>query len=182
MTEKRPVHILAISGSLKAGSVNTRLLQEMSAFTADSVHYRIYERMEELPPFNPDREDGNTAVEHFKAQLREADGVVISTPEYAFGVPGVLKNALDWTVHSGDLNDKPVAAISASPLPSGGNKAMASLLLTLSALGAKTEAGMTLSIPDILKKMNAEKRLTDTSTLAGLQQLFGRLLLSIHNK
>jgi chromate reductase, NAD(P)H dehydrogenase (quinone) len=177
--EAKPIRILAISGSLKAGSVNTALLQEMSAFADSSVHYRLYEGLEELPPFNPDHETGNSAVKEFKKQLRESDGLLISTPEYAFGVPGVLKNALDWTVHSGELNDKPVAVLSASPLPTGGDKAMASLRLTLSALGTITKEEMVLSIPAILKKTNGDKRLTDKSTLADLQQLFELLLLNI---
>jgi chromate reductase len=177
--EARFIRILAISGSLKAGSVNTAILQEMSAFAGSSVHYQLYEGLGELPPFNPDHETGNSAVKEFKERLREADGLLISTPEYAFGVPGVLKNALDWTVHSGELNDKPVAVISASPLPTGGDKAMASLRLTLSALGTKTEPGMVLSIPAILKRTNANKQVTDEGTLASLQQLFEQLLLSI---
>ena len=177
--ETKPVRILAISGSLKAGSVNTALLHQMSAFAHSPVRYRIYEALEGLPPFNPDHETGNTAVKEFKELLREADGLLISTPEYAFGLPGVLKNALDWTVHSGDLNHKPVAVISASPLPTGGDKAMASLLLTLGALGTRTEPGMTLSIPAILKKTDADKRITEDETMGSLQQLFERLLTCI---
>ena len=93
--------------------------------------------------FSPDLdgEDAPTPVVHLRTLLGGSDGVLICTPEYAFGMPGSLKNALDWTVSSGDLNEKPVAAISASPLHSGGDKAHASLLLTLTAWGRMLPTG-----------------------------------------
>lgn len=179
-TSRQPIKILAISGSLKTSSVNTSLLHNFSALMESTDQYRFYEEMEGLPAFNPDKEEGNLAIKNFKRQLKEADGVVISTPEYAFGLPGVLKNALDWTVHSGDLNAKPVAVISASPLSTGGEKAMASLLLTLGALGTITPPELTLSIPDVLKKMNAERQLSDEATLLKLKQVADGLVKAIH--
>ncbi len=105
-----------------------------------------------------------------------ADGIIISTPEYAFGVPGVLKNALDWLVSSGELNEKPVVAISASPLSSGGDKAMASLLLTLKALGTKMDEKSSLKIGATNLKMNQAGVITDEQLLSELQGLFEHLL------
>jgi len=91
---------------------------------------RIYGGLDDLPHFSPDRDgdDPPRSVGRLRELLRTADGVLIGTPEYAFGVPGALKNALDWTVSSGEFDGKPVAAISASPLYTGGAKAHASLL------------------------------------------------------
>jgi NAD(P)H-dependent FMN reductase len=109
-----------------------------------------------------------------------ADGVLICTPEYAFGIPGVLKNALDWTVSSGELNEKPVAAISASPLYTGGEKALASLRLTLSALGA--EDGGHLSIPSLHKVFNGNKEIADPETLQSLSRLLASFMRSMDEK
>ena len=91
-------------------------------------------------------------------------------------MPGVLKNALDWLVSSGELNEKPVAAISASPLYSGGDKALASLLLTLTALGTNMGANPSLSIANVKSKINETGFVTDTETLAALQLLLDNLI------
>lgn len=80
--------------------------------------------------------------------------MLIGTPEYAYGMPGVLKNALDWLVLSGELVNKPVATISASPSEFGGSKARAWLILTLTALAANIVEGGSLTIPFIGKKLN----------------------------
>jgi NADPH-dependent FMN reductase len=76
----------------------------------------IYRELETLPPFNPDL-DGDpalAAVARFRAALQACDAVLISSPEYAHGVPGVLKNALDWVVGSGELVNKPIALVNTS--------------------------------------------------------------------
>ncbi len=73
-----------------------------------------------LPAFDDSGEE-TAAVTGWRRQLAEADGVLICSPEYAFGIPGALKNAIDWTVRSGDLVNKPLALITAA---SGGDKAM----------------------------------------------------------
>ena len=89
------MRILAISGSLRGGSSNTQALRALTSLVPDGVSVELYEGIGDLPHFNPDL-DGETpipAVEHFRAALAGADGVVFSSPEYAHGVPGVLKNA-----------------------------------------------------------------------------------------
>src|SRR3954469_24384219 len=116
MSSTNKLTIFAISGSLKSTSSNTTILRAISSFAENDVYFILFNGLEELPPFNPEKEEGTEAVKNFRKLLEEADGIIISTPEYAFGVPGVLKNALDWTVSSGELNEKPLIAISASPL------------------------------------------------------------------
>jgi chromate reductase len=147
------INILAISGSLKSTSANTNIFRAISKISPSNVMVNIFDALDKLPHFNPELANDIEAVNIFRQQLNMADGVIFSTPEYAFGVPGVLKNALDWVVSSGELNKKPVAAISASPLYSGGDKALASLLLTLSALGARIDAGSSVSIANVKSKM-----------------------------
>jgi chromate reductase len=150
----KKINILALSGSLRKKSSSIAVLKSLSGLAITKAGFKIYDTLDGLPHFSPDREEGTQEVNDFRHALQEADGIVICTPEYAFGVPGTLKNALDWVVSSGELNEKPVIAISVSPLPSGGDKALASLLLTLSALGTRLDAEAALSIPVINKKLN----------------------------
>jgi chromate reductase len=158
--------ILAISGSLRSNSSNTNILKSISKLVPPTIDITLFEGLADLPHFNPELEkDGEVeAVKMFRKSLKEADAVIFCTPEYAFGIPGTLKNALDWTVSSGELNEKPVAAISASPLSSGGDKALASLLNTLTALGTVMKEDRIISIPTVNKKLNDKGELTDQET------------------
>ena len=97
-----PIRVLAISGSLRSASANTAVLRAAVALAPDDVAIALYDGLAELPHFNPDL-DGDVAppsVADFRRQLAAADGILISSPEYAHGMPGVLKNALDWLVRS----------------------------------------------------------------------------------
>lgn len=165
--------ILAISGSLRAESFNSAILRAVQQLMGQDVTVTFYNGYDQLPHFNTelDIDPAPAAVTEFRQLLKTSDGVVICTPEYAFGMPGSLKNALDWTVSSGEFNEKPVAVISASPLPSGGNKALAALLLVCSALGTKTPESITLSIPAIKVKMNEKGELIDEAALSSLGKL-----------
>lgn len=171
----KQLSILAISGSVKTSSINSHVLLAMSEFYKDSVTFTRYDGLEKLPPFNPDKEEGNLEVARLKSLIKNADGIIISTPEYAFGVSGSLKNALDWTVHSGEFNEKPVIAISASPMYEGGKKALASLLLTLSALGAQMTEQCSLSISDAATKFK-DGKICDEQTLLNLKTLYQHLI------
>ena len=174
--------ILAISGSLRAVSSNTSILKAMAALAPADVDFVLYEGLGNLPHFNPDidTELPPGPVKDFREQLTNADGVIICTPEYAFGAPGVLKNALDWTVSSGEFTRKPVALISASPLYSGGDKAHASLLLTLKALDTITDEKSRLIIPAVYKKFDKESgKITDTTTAGELVGVMQSLLQTI---
>jgi len=112
--------LLAISGSLRQSSLNTMLLQAAIRLAPDAVDICLCGGLDELPLFNPDIEGPEferpapLPVLKFRELLQTADGVIIASPEYAHGVTGVLKNALDWIVGSGELVGKPVALLSAS--------------------------------------------------------------------
>jgi NAD(P)H-dependent FMN reductase len=133
------VRILALSGSLRADSSNARLLRTAAALAPEGMRITFYEGVRALPHFDPDLDvEGATppaAVADWRAALAAADGVVISSPEYAHGVPGSLKNALDWIVSSGELTDKPLALLTAAP--GGGGFAHAALAETLGIMGAR---------------------------------------------
>lgn len=176
------IQILAISGSLRNNSTNTNILKVIGKMTGESIDFQIFEGLDTFPHFNPGIDEDNEKVALFRNKIKEADGVIICTPEYAFGVPGVLKNALDWTVSTGEFNDKPVAAISASPLNTGGDKALASLLLTLTALGTLKNEKSYLSIPNIKQKINPEANLTDNILQGQLELILNNLIEQISNK
>lgn len=169
------ISILGISGSLRVDSTNTFILKTLADFLPAHVGFQLFEGLDEIPHFSPGIPD-NSGVTRFKQAIQKADGIIICTPEYAFGVPGTLKNALDWTVATGDLNDKPVAAISASPLNTGGDKALASLLLTLTALGTKRNDQSSLAIPNIKLKINSLQQISDEPTIAALKAQCTNLL------
>ncbi len=155
--------VLGISGSLRSQSSNGAILRAAAnALVAAGADYVLFDRIGDLPYFSPEAE-ANNAVLQLKEAIAQADAVVIGTPEYAFGVPGALKNALDWLVFTGELNDKPVAAISSSSLYSGGDKALASLLLTLKALGTKMMEESALSVGSAGQKIQ-ENELKDEAT------------------
>jgi NAD(P)H-dependent FMN reductase len=113
------------------------------------VEINLYERLASLPHFNPDLDvlDGRTAppeVLDFRFQLDASDGVIISSPEYAHGVPGAMKNAIDWVVSSGELYEKPVALVNASM---GATHAYESLLEILTTADVVREASVRAGLP-----------------------------------
>jgi len=143
------MNILGISGSLQARSSNRALLEAARALAGDGMSVSEYRGVEGLPHFNPDldRDGAPESVVDFRALVRDADGVLIASPEYAFGVPGALKDALDWLVGSGDLYRKPVAVLSAAPSAERGSNARADLERTLNGQGARVIASSTIVVP-----------------------------------
>ena len=127
--------ILGISGSLRNASVNTALLRRAAALTPNGVTFIVYDGLGNLPHFNPelDREPLPPAVSDFRSHLTSSAGVIISSPEYAHGIPGVLKNALDWVVASGELYEKPVALFNTSPRIRYAQAALAETLTVMTA-------------------------------------------------
>ncbi len=118
--------ILGFAGSLRVGSYNKALLRAAIELLPDNTTLEIFD-LDGVPPFNQDLEnDMPTKVKEFKSKIREADAILIATPEYNYSVPGVLKNAIDFASRPyGDnpFNDKPVAIMSASIGMLGGARA-----------------------------------------------------------
>jgi chromate reductase len=110
------MRILAISGSLRAASSNTRLIAALRLMAPPGVEVVVYDGLGELPHFNPDL-DGDIVPgpAELRRQVGLCDGLVICSPEYAHGVAGSMKNALDWLVPSLEFPETPVALINASP-------------------------------------------------------------------
>jgi chromate reductase, NAD(P)H dehydrogenase (quinone) len=151
--ENNVTRVLAISGSLRSQSSNTTLLRAVAMLAPPVVAVSIYDGIGNLPHFNPDLEETpGPAVLEFRQRLQESDGVLISSSEYAHGVPGVLKNALDWIVGSGELVDKPVALINASPQST---HAYASLAETIVVMSARLVKNACVTLPFWNKTLDA---------------------------
>lgn len=183
MSLTSPKVILAVSGSLRHGSTNTLLLQAVADRLPVGVTMVFFDGLDDLPHFSPERDadhESGTAtlpsVNRWRAAIACADAVLIGTPEYAFGIPGILKNALDWVVSTILFDQKPVGVISASPGYEGGQQAMASLLPTLKALNTRIPDGCSLVISSVKKKMDNTGQITDAATAGALSTLATQLV------
>jgi len=139
------------------------------------VSIEIFDGIGNLPHFN-DSENVDVQVQDFRAKIKAADAVLICTPEYAFGVPGSLKNALDWTVASGEFIDKPVGLITAS---SQGEKGHAALLLVLTAISATIVEEATLLISFVRSKLDSEGKIKDPQLSQNLRSVLNALAQSV---
>jgi len=164
------VRIVAISGSLRAESSNAALLRAASRVAPDGVEVVTYDAMGDLPHFNPDLDaEGSVAparVRELRALLIGADAILISSPEYAHGVPGSFKNLLDWLVSTGELVKKPVALLNASP--GGGEHAQRAILETLRTMNWRVVDEASRIAPFVRWKISGE--LTDEESLSALRE------------
>ena len=138
--------ILAISGSLRARSSNTSLLRLAASVAPSDVRVDLYAGLASLPHFNPDDDldAPPPPVLDLRQRVGAADGLLFCSPEYAHGVPGSLKNALDWLVASIELPGKPVASLNASSMAT---HAQASLLETLRVMSTRVVREACVTIP-----------------------------------
>ena len=160
--------IFAISGSLRPGSSNHHVLKFLNLAVPNDVGFTIYDNLANIPPFDPgnDNEYPPDSVTDLRRRIENADAIIICTPEYAYGVPGQLKNALDWMVSSRSINNKKVCQITAS---TGGQNAHAAMLLILGALNAHLISGATLLIPFIRSKMDNTGNINDAALADNLK-------------
>lgn len=170
--------ILAISGSLRANSSNTALLHAAARLAPENVTITLYEGLGNLPHFNPDLdgEDVAASVADFRTQLREADAVLICSPEYAHGVPGVLKNGLDWIVGSGEFMEKPVGLINASVASFHAHE---SLKETLTVMMAKVIPEASPRVALRSNKMDVEAMVVDEKVSGALRAAVETLKMSV---
>jgi chromate reductase len=135
------MRVLGISGSLRGGSLNARLLRAAAAELPPGVELELLEGLGELPPFNEDQETSPpAAVARLREAVERADVILVATPEYNASIPGVLKNAFDWASRpfpDNCLRRKPIAVIGASTGLFGAVWAQAELRKVLRAAGAR---------------------------------------------
>lgn len=171
----KTLKVLALSGSLRAASLNTAMLHMARSCAPPGLQVCLYGALGSLPLFNPDLEaDEPPAVTHLRVAIAQADAVLIASPEYAHGVSGVMKNALDWMVSNGVFVDKPVALWNASPRAS---LALAALAETLSVMSARLVPAASLTL--LIKPAEPGQALVNPDAPAmqqALRVLLGRCL------
>ncbi|MDQ1661689.1 MAG: hypothetical protein QOJ68_1669 [Blastococcus sp.] len=128
--------LLLICGSTRVGSSNHAAVRTVHELDLPGLRTDLYESLRELPAFVPDEQPVPPPVGDLLERIRAADAVLICTPEYAGGLPGSLKNLLDWTVGGGELYEKPVAWLDVAN-PGRGEGARAQLAVVLGYVGAR---------------------------------------------
>ncbi|MEB5964218.1 NADPH-dependent FMN reductase [Comamonas testosteroni] len=177
-----PVRLVAISGSIRRASHCTAVLRSLTPLLPPTVTMELLP-LDDVPLYNGDL-DGDTlppAVKRLKAAIAEADGLVICSPEYNYGIPGVLKNAIDWASRPGfasPLKDKLALIMTASPGTAGGVRAQAQIRDALSATLARPLVRQHIAIANVANRIQ-DGKLVDEPTLnfikAGLDDLINEI-------
>lgn len=174
------MRILAISGSLRARSSNTAVLEAAAALAPPGVEVVFYDGVGTLPHFNPDEdvEALPAPVVAWRVEVARADALLFCSPEYARGVPGSLKNALDWLVSGFEVIGKPIASINASPLSTAGQE---SLLGTLRTIGVVVEEA-SIRLPLTGAQRTTEAILAEGELSAALRGALVRLAAAAESR
>ena len=162
------IKLVGISGSLRSGSFSTAILQTLAERSSAAVGLVLHP-LNDVPLYNQDldTETPPAGVKALRDAIRAADGLVIVTPEFNYGLPGVLKNALDWASRpygAGSLIGKPVVTISNSPAFTGGVRAQSQLNETLLATQSQLVVRPQVVISEVHTKLQ-DGRLTDQASV-----------------
>ena len=166
------MRLLAISGSLRRASTNTAALEAVARLAPEGVKVLVYRDLARLPAFNPDDDVEDRPkpepVETLRELVGASDALIIAAPEYAHGIPGALKNALDWLVASETFAGKPVALINTSPRAFHAQASLREILSTMAArvmpeaFAAISLTGKTVTADDILADSACARRLKES--------------------
>jgi chromate reductase, NAD(P)H dehydrogenase (quinone) len=174
----KQIHVLAFAGSLRKGSYNKALVQAALTVTPPNMTIEVFD-LEGIPPYNAEFEGNppqNVAV--FKEKIRQADALLIATPEYNYSVPGVLKNAIDWASRpavGNPLEGKPVAIMSASTGRFGGARAQYHLRQTFVFLNMHPVNKPEVMLSDAAHNVDESGRVTNEQTVQLIRQLLEAL-------
>lgn len=155
------IRLLAISGSLRAVSTNTALLRAAMLLAPPGMEIELFDGLAGLPHFNPDLDVDPLppAVTAWRKRIHDADGLLVSSPEYARGIPGSLKNAFDWLVSGPEHDGKPIAFFHASER---GVASQAALRLVLETMSGRIVDQATITIPLLGKQTDPAQIAADT--------------------
>src|SRR5271157_2299737 len=179
------MRLLAISGSLRRASTNMAALEALARLAPEGVKVLVYRELADLPPFNPDDDVEDRPkpepVESLRSLVGASDALIIAAPEYAHGIPGVLKNALDWLVASETFAGKPVALVNTSPRAFHAQASLREILSTMAArvmpeaFAALPLTGKTVTAADVLQDATCVRRLKESleAMVGALQQARG---------
>ena len=171
--------ILAISGSLRAASHNTALLRAAAEHAPEGIEIELFDGLDRIPPYNEDHDTDTPPAEvaRLRDEISDADGILISTPEYNGTVPGQLKTLVDWAsrpYRDSALYGKPVAVIGASPGDYGAMWAQDHLRKALGIAGARV-LDRELSVPKVADRFGLDGALIDDEIREGLVELTSAL-------
>jgi NAD(P)H-dependent FMN reductase len=179
---KERKRIFAIIGSASRNSVNQKLVEKFAALVEEELSVTIFNSLRELPHFDPEESIHNPPpkIVELRKEIEQADGILICTPEYVFGLPGGLKNAIEWCVSTTVFSDKPAGLITAS---ASGKKCHEELQLIMRTVMARFTEDTALLIEGIKGKMNAQGDITEDKTLRELVKFaaaYKTLLKTVH--
>jgi chromate reductase, NAD(P)H dehydrogenase (quinone) len=171
-SQTKPIRVLAISGSLRGASTNRAALEALARLAPEGVKVLVYGDLAKLPPFNPDDDIEDKPkpepVATLLALVGASEALVIAAPEYAHGLPGALKNALDWLVASETFAGKPTALINTSPRAFHAQASLREILSTMAArlipeaFVAISLTGKAVTAEDVLADPICARRLTES--------------------
>jgi chromate reductase, NAD(P)H dehydrogenase (quinone) len=170
MRAKNQLDVVVICGSLREGSYNAMVANSLPELAPDDMAIRFAPSFEAFPIYNADLQDSSgfpPAVTEFADAIRDADGIIVVTPEYNFSIPGGLKNALDWVsrLDAQPFAKKPVAIQSASPSPLGGGRVQYHLRQLMVFLDALVLNKPEIFVSDVAAKVDEKSgELTDDET------------------
>lgn len=180
------LNIVALCGSFRRNSYNAALLQMAGEVAVGDIRPQIYQRLDHLPWFNEDLEaQGDpTEVAALRRVLSAADGLLIATPEYNAGIPGVLKNAIDWMSRPPArlLKGMPVAIIGASPGRSASLNAQRELRRNLLSMGASVLCEPEFGLTVAADTFDASGRLADTDARRRLRDHVTRFARAVREQ
>lgn len=160
-------NIFVINGSASENSSNQKLIDNFADLTKDSFNLTIFNDLKTLPHFDPELSIDNTPkiILDFRDNIKNADGILICTPEYIFSIPSGLKNAIEWCVSTTVFSDKPTGLITAS---ASGIKGQEELQLIMKTVMAKFTDGTMLLIQGVKAKVDSKGKITDPKTVQDL--------------
>ena len=169
--------VLALSGSLRAASSNTALLRALVRLAPSDMTVELFDGLGQLPLFNPDLEATSPSpVAYLREQILSADALIIASPEYAHGITGVMKNALDWMVGCEAFVNKPVALLNASPRAVHAQSALRETVTVMSALIIENAS---IAVPILGSNLSEEEIALHPEISASLRAALAALAVAV---
>ena len=180
ITSAGRMNILAISGSLRAESINTAFLRAVAQVVPSGFRVVMYESLGSLPIFNPDLESAPPEqVVQWRSLVAQADALLIASPEYAHGVTSAIKNALDWLVSHEPFVNKPIAVINTSPRAHHADAALRETLITIN---ANLVESASITVPLLGANLNLQELAQTNLVIDATDQIFAGLLGTMDNR
>lgn len=173
------INLLAVSGSLRRNSYNTAALEALKKLSPDNVDLVIGE-IKDLPLFNPDLSANDIpALMKLKSNIEKSSGLILASPEYAHGISGPMKNALDWLVSGVEFPSKPIMLINTSPRASHALEALKEVLKTMSGIIVESAC---VSVPLLGSNLDTRGILANREISDTLQEGLVRFCMQIRDQ